>query len=67
MSSEEKTLSQYLKELVREMDDPQNLQLFLRFCTGSDIMTKMISRYVSHPAMYPVMCVAHRLTHADAF
>lgn len=40
MSSEEKTLSQYLKKLVREMDDPQNLQLFLRFCTGSDIMTK---------------------------
>lgn len=40
MSSEEKTLSQYLKKLVREMDDPQSLQLFLRFCTGSDIMTK---------------------------
>ncbi|XP_078333019.1 uncharacterized protein LOC111100619 isoform X2 [Crassostrea virginica] len=40
MSSDEKVLSQYLKRLVREMDDPQNLQLFLRFCTGSDIMTK---------------------------
>ena len=57
MSSDEKVLSQYLKRLVREMDDPQNLQLFLRFCTGSDIMTKMISKFVLYLAVYPVTCV----------
>jgi len=40
MTPEESVLSSYVKRLVREMDDPQYLQLFLRFCTGSDILTK---------------------------
>ena len=44
MSSDEKVLSQYFKRLFREMDDPKNLQLFLRFCTGSDIMTNIDSQ-----------------------
>lgn len=65
MSSEEKTLSQYLKKPVRKMDDPKNLQLFLWFCTGSDIMTKkndIQMRFTSSN----VSSVAHRLTYADA-
>ena len=57
MSSDEKVLSQYLKRLVNDMYVPQNLQLFLRFCTGSDIMTKMISKFVLYLAVYPVTCV----------
>ena len=40
MTSDETLLSSYIKRLVREMDDPQYLELFLRFCTGSDTMTK---------------------------
>lgn len=40
MTPEESVLSWYVKTLVREMDDPHYLQLFLRFCTGSDILTK---------------------------
>ncbi|XP_069125826.1 uncharacterized protein [Argopecten irradians] len=33
-------ISSFVKKMVREMDDPQSLKLFLRFCTGSDMMTK---------------------------
>lgn len=40
MTPDESALSSYVKRLVREMDDPQYLQFFLRFCTGSDILTK---------------------------
>lgn len=40
MSQEETVLSSYVKRLVREMEDRLYLELFLRFCTGSGIMTK---------------------------
>jgi hypothetical protein len=40
MSQEETVLSSYVKRLVREMEDRHYLELFLRFCTGSGIMTK---------------------------
>ncbi|OWF36793.1 hypothetical protein KP79_PYT02860 [Mizuhopecten yessoensis] len=40
MSQDEMKLSSYVKKLVREMDQYQYLELFLRFCTGSDLMTK---------------------------
>ena len=42
MSQGEITLSSYVKKFVREMDDPEYLGLFLRFCTGSDLVTKDI-------------------------
>ena len=38
MTPEEITRSSHFKKLVREMDDPEYLGLFLRFCTGSDVM-----------------------------
>ena len=39
MSQDETVLSSHVKKLVWEMDDPEYLGLFLRFCTGSDVMT----------------------------
>ncbi|KAJ8307127.1 hypothetical protein KUTeg_015211 [Tegillarca granosa] len=67
MSPDDMRLSSYLKKLVREMDDNHYLQLFLRFCTGSDIMTaKKIhvrftasdtSSYVRSPSAHTCGCV----------
>ena len=39
MNIEENTLSNHLKRLIREFN-PEVLGLFLRFCTGSDMMVK---------------------------
>ena len=39
MNADENTLSNHLKRLIREFD-PEVLALFLRFCTGSDMMVK---------------------------
>ena len=62
MSSDEKVLSQYLKRIVREMDDPQNLQRFLRFCTGSDIVIKndIQIRFTSSSISSDVRCPSSR-------
>lgn len=58
MSQDETTLSLYIKRLVREMDDPEYLGLFLRFCTGSDIMaqSKIHIRFTSNDHSNNVRC-----------
>ncbi|OWF36924.1 hypothetical protein KP79_PYT02640 [Mizuhopecten yessoensis] len=58
MSQAETTLSLHVKKLVREMDDPQYLGLFLRFCTGSDVMTQreIHIRFISSDASKNVRC-----------
>lgn len=39
MNQEETILSSHVRKLIREMDGPDYLGLFLRFCKGSDVMT----------------------------